>query len=280
MSEESQGGKIRKILIALDASPNSLAALRGAAELASLLDAELSAVYVEDINLVRYSSFPFAREVGYYSARVVEHDQYSMELQLRAQASRARKALLEIADRQNLRTEFRVARGLIAQEVLRAAADVDLLILGRAGWSRGRRLGSTARLVISQSPNHALIMPQGEKFRLPLGLVFDGTEASYRVLTFTGELLKDQQAEIGVIILAPDIHKARELQKDIEKWVEEHDQQVSYHWLIGPRMRQLGAFVRSEGYRSLILPAPVEAVAIETITAFMDEVEIPVLLIR
>jgi len=280
MSEESQEGGIRKILIALDASPNSIAALGAAAELASLLDAELTAVYIEDINLLRYSSFPFAREVSYYSARVIEQNQQTMELQLRAQASRARKAVQSIAERHSLRSEFRVVRGLIPAEVLKAAVDVDLIILGRAGWSHRRRLGSTAKLVIAQSPRHALIFPQGQKFRLPLGLIFDGTVASMRALTFANNLLKDQQAEIAVIILAQEIHQARELQKEIENWVDEHDQQVSYHWLIGPDTRRLGAFVRSEGYRSLILPAPVEPVAIETITAFMDEVEIPVLLIR
>ncbi|RPI88057.1 MAG: universal stress protein [Chloroflexi bacterium] len=280
MSEESQEGGIRKILIVLDASPNSIAALGAAAELASLLDAELTAVYIEDINLLRYSSFPFAREVSYYSARVIEQNQQTMELQLRAQASRARKAVQSIAERHSLRSEFRVVRGLIPAEVLKAAVDVDLIILGRAGWSHRRRLGSTAKLVIAQSPRHALIFPQGQKFRLPLGLIFDGTVASMRALTFANNLLKDQQAEIAVIILAQEIHQARELQKEIENWVDEHDQQVSYHWLIGPDTRRLGAFIRSEGYRSLILPAPVEPVAIETITAFMDEVEIPVLLIR
>lgn len=280
MSEESQEGTIRKILIALDASPNSIAALRAAAELASLLDADLSAVYVEDINLLRYSSFPFAREVSYYSATVTQQNQQTMELQLRAQASRARKAVQVIAQGLRLRSEFRVARGLIPAEVLRAAEDVDLIILGKAGWSHKRRLGSTAKLIIAQSPRHALIFPEGQKFRLPLGLIFDGTEASKRALVFANNLLKDQQAEIGAIILAKDIHQARELQADIEHWVEEHDQQVSYHWLIGSQMRRLGEFVRSEGYRSLILPAPVEALAIETITSFMDELEIPVLLIR
>ncbi|MGB7837261.1 MAG: universal stress protein, partial [Terrimicrobiaceae bacterium] len=59
---------IRRILVALDASAHSRAALEAACELALGLDAELSGLFVEDINLLRLAQLPFASEISYPSA--------------------------------------------------------------------------------------------------------------------------------------------------------------------------------------------------------------------
>jgi nucleotide-binding universal stress UspA family protein len=49
---------IRKILVALDASLGSRAALRAAADLAAAMEAELSGVAVEDVELLRFAEAP------------------------------------------------------------------------------------------------------------------------------------------------------------------------------------------------------------------------------
>ena len=51
-----------------------------------------------------------------------------------------------------MRWSFHVVRGVIASEVATAAAEVDVLILGKAARSLTgpRRLGSTVRMVLSQ----------------------------------------------------------------------------------------------------------------------------------
>lgn len=60
--------KTDRVLIALDANLRSLDALRLAAELAARLEAELLALFVEDVNLIRLAGLPFAREVDRSSA--------------------------------------------------------------------------------------------------------------------------------------------------------------------------------------------------------------------
>ena len=62
-----------------------------------------------------------------------------MQRQLRAQAQRARQALALLAERSDVSWSFRVARGAIAAELLSAAAEADLTILGKTGWSLTRR---------------------------------------------------------------------------------------------------------------------------------------------
>jgi K+-sensing histidine kinase KdpD len=51
---------IRRILVALDASPDSLAALKTAADLARRMEAELMGLFVEDIELLRMADSPYA----------------------------------------------------------------------------------------------------------------------------------------------------------------------------------------------------------------------------
>ena len=65
MSE--RGPSIRRILVALDASPSSLVALEEAAKLAAVWDAELAGVFVEDSELLRMAQLPFMQTVGSFS---------------------------------------------------------------------------------------------------------------------------------------------------------------------------------------------------------------------
>ena len=52
MNERELEPTIRRILVALDASPHSQAALQAASELAAALKAELVGIFVEDVNLL------------------------------------------------------------------------------------------------------------------------------------------------------------------------------------------------------------------------------------
>ena len=74
MKEEARELVIRRILVALDASRHSLAALEAAAELAARLKAELVGLFVEDIDLLRLAGLPFAREIRYPSAIIQQLD--------------------------------------------------------------------------------------------------------------------------------------------------------------------------------------------------------------
>ena len=68
MNDQELEPVIRRILVAVDASTHSLAALEAASVLAEVLNAELVGIFVEDINLLRLAGLPFAREVRYQSA--------------------------------------------------------------------------------------------------------------------------------------------------------------------------------------------------------------------
>jgi nucleotide-binding universal stress UspA family protein len=282
MREEGLEPAIRRILVALDASPHSLAALEAAAELAAGLKAELLGLFVEDINLLRLAELPFAREMGVFSTTRRRLDILEVERELRAQASRARRALAIAAGRAQVPWSFRVARGVIAAELLAAASEADLVILGKVGWSpTGRRhMGSTARAVLSQATCLTLILQEGVRLSLPILVVYDGSTIAQKALSAAIRLVRGKNGYLTVLILADGPDAARELQTNVAKWLRERGLEARYRWLVGADVRHLPRIVDSEGCGMLVLPGQHSRVQSQGLLVWLDEVTCPVLLVR
>jgi nucleotide-binding universal stress UspA family protein len=280
MTNGDEEKTIRRILLAIDASPHSLAALNAAAELAAQLDAELVGIFVEDINLLRLADLSFARQVGFHSASTREFSRRQIEQELRAQANRAKRALAIASQKARVRSIFRVVRGVISNELLQAAGEADLVILGKASWTRRRSLGSTTRTIIAQSRCQTLIIQQGTRLGMVVGLVYDGSEGSKKALMTADGLLKRRSGFLTVFILAEDIEKARYMQKEVNAWLREHGLAASFRWLINTRGRHIAALVKSEKVGVLIIPAGLEAISQEEIPEILNEVDTPVFLVR
>jgi nucleotide-binding universal stress UspA family protein len=280
MREDNEPARIRRILIALDASPASMAALDAAAELAERLDAELLGLFVEDIDLIRLSELPFAREIGLHSASVTVISREQVEQRLRAQANQLRHAMEDLAQRARLRTEFRVARGAINNELLQAALDTDLIILGKAGWSRRQKMGSTARTMVKQSPGHAMFLQHGARIAHAVGVIYDGSALAVKALVLAAGLLPDPEAGISILILADRLERAQQIEPDVEQWLAGHHLTGHIHWVHGPDGKRLAHTARTERLGILVLPAELEALDEVELEAFLNETSTPVLLVR
>jgi nucleotide-binding universal stress UspA family protein len=189
MSQTAPALVIRRILVALDASPHSLAALEASVQLAARIGAELVGLFVEDTALLRLAEIPCTRELLYFSVAGAPLTRESMESQFRAQSEQIRRTLEAAARRVQVAWSFRTVRGTIISEIKAAAAGVDLVALGRGGWSLDRRLraGSTA-LEIADSSLPVLLLPSD---RIPekahLIVYYDGSrEAQRGLLAATG----------------------------------------------------------------------------------------------
>jgi nucleotide-binding universal stress UspA family protein len=280
MSENEHKVAIRRILIALDASPASLAALEAAAELAARLDADLLGLFIEDINLLRLSDLPLASEVGLHSAAINQINREQVEQRLRAQANQARRALADIAQRSKLRTEFRVARGPISTELLTAALDTDLIIMGKAGWSQRKKLGSTARSMVKRSPGHTMFLQHGAHIAHSVGVIYDGSPLAAQALGLAASLMPDPKAGLSVLILAQTIDLAQAIQPEVEGWLLEHHLVGHIHWVHGPQGERLAHLVQGEHLGILVLPAHMDALQEEELEKFLSETSIPVLLVH
>ncbi len=275
-----EGGlKIKRILVALDASPSSMAALEAAVELAAAHGAKIVGLFVEDLNLVRMAQLPFAREVLQYNARVRKLGLAEMERQLQAQAARARRALAHKATEQDVPWSFRVSRGDIPLEVLAEAEESDFIVLGKSGWSEARRMGSTSRVVVSKAPGHVLIIERGVRIRRPVMTVYDGSELAQRALEAAAALAEREDLGLTVILLAGDEEAAQELQNEAAEWLRGRSLAARFNWLRSAEARELKKAVESAGCL-LVIPGSASLPRGEPVAKLIDKLQCPVLVVR
>ncbi len=215
MSEAEPSPPRARILVALDASAYSLAALEAAVNLARRLEAELVGLFVEDVNLLRLASLPFAREVRLMSARSGSLDSQAMEQAIQRQAARARRALDEAAGRADVKATFRVVRGEVSLAVLEAALEADLLILGRLSrpLTRRRRSGSTAQAAAIRAPKSVLLTRRQAAGDHTIMVTYDGSALGRQALAQAAELARPD-SDIAVVLLAAQSETADRLQTE------------------------------------------------------------------
>ncbi len=281
MSAEERDLKVRRILVALDASPHSLAALEAAVELAALMEAEMLGLFVEDVNLLRMAELPFAQEVCVSTTACRWLDVQAIERDLRAQAARLRRMLAVHAGRARVRWSFEVARGVIAHELLTAAAQADMISLGRAGHSLGERhLGSTVRAVLSEAPCLTLVVRQGERLELPVMVLYDGSPPAQRALAAASRLVEGRGRHVIVLIPTRDQQAVERIKSEVSERLKEHDLMARYHTVGAPDAHRLARAIQTEPLGTLVLPADSTVLSHEAIIDLIDRMEVPILVVR
>lgn len=274
---------IKRIMVALDASPSSFSTMENAVELASQLKAELTGLFVEDIDLLRVTELPFVQEIGVIPPFFRQFDLQQLERQFRSQANQMRKALASAADSKGVTWSFKVARGAVASEVLTAGIEADLVIMGRAGRSLAgpRYLGSTVRIVILQRKGLTLIMQRQLRLETaPAMLVYDGSALSKKALKAAMSLVQIRDGRLVVFLLADSQASADHLQEDARNELHAEGLHAHFHTLINPRLSWLANTVQSESRGPLILPCEKGLVNGEDLCSLIHEIQNPVLLVR
>jgi nucleotide-binding universal stress UspA family protein len=281
VTEETQSPFVRRILVAVDASHHSIAALEAAVNLATRFHAELLGLYVEDINLLRLAELPFAREVGQFSAVVRRLNVPEVERQIRVQTVRVRRIFESRTGRAQVQWSFRVTRGSVPQEVVTAAYDADLLVLGRAGWSllRKGRLGTTARAIVARSPSMALLLPGGTCLASPLTVVFDGSSRAERALDVAVALL-EKDRRLRVLLLANGQERLSPLREQVDTRLEGRGLDIRYRALTDSNVSRLVQAIEGEECGTLILPVKSAILEDSALQGLLEELEIPILLVR
>jgi nucleotide-binding universal stress UspA family protein/preprotein translocase subunit Sss1 len=282
MNDREVEPTIRRILVALDASLHSLAALEAASELADTLKAELVGIFVEDINLVHLAGLPFAREFSFLPVSDRPLDSPSMERELRVQAEHLRQTVAAVAGRRRLQWSFRVVRGQVATELLSAAAEADLLALGRASWAATRRvrLGATARLVVAQAQRPVLLLQHGQTICPPVQLVYDGTTAARRALKTAIQVALAASGHLTVMLIADSPEQAQHLQEEIAASLQSQQVRGHYRPLITPTAEEFAKALQMAGVGTLVIGADNPLLGGEGLSTLFDAIDCSVILIR
>lgn len=193
----------RRIAVALDASEQSLRVMAIAADIASVLQAELEGVFVEDSELLRAVGLPFQREfrLATRDESVIEPERLQREL--RAAARWMRQSLQQSAQRLGCSWSFRVWRGDLQAEILSAASGAEMFTLSRIGRFAPFRRRAPLR---AGSTTAGLGGTRGvaSPAALTLSLLFDGSAGAQRILAAAVELAAGGRAELHIILRGAD----------------------------------------------------------------------------
>jgi nucleotide-binding universal stress UspA family protein len=279
MSEQEDELTIQRILIGLDTSHHSVAALHAAAKLASSLGAELHGLFVEDINLLRVAGLPAARELQFPFAEQARLNPGRMRRQLRAQARQAHQAISSISKRERIEWSFEVVRGDVSAKVLEEAAKADILCVGRVSRPVMHQpgIGSTAEAAAIDAPRSVLLISRDKRIHSPIAVLYDGSPDTEQALLLASQLAQDMRGLLSVLV--PDASApSEEIQKRITEAVDAEDLIVRYRELSGSGVMSLIDAVRTEGTGLLVFSS--SFLPPDGVKKLLNEVDCPVLLMR
>ncbi len=273
---------ITRILVALDTSPYSQAALEAASDLAVLLHAELVGLFVEDADLLRLASLPFARELLYAGQAEEQIDGHAMERALKAEAEQIRRALQLTAGRRQIQWSFRVARGRVAKEVLTAAHDFDLVVMGQASRRTGpaARVGNTARALARQAPRTVAFLRPGSRFGKPVVVVFDSSESAMAALATGARLAEEDHRNLVVILIGATPEDIAPLRDQAHSWLHQRGLQARTVELRQAHAGDVIYALRREGGRVLVLGGDSPLAAQQSLDVFFRQIGYPIIVAR
>ena len=280
MNEQEDELTIQRILIALDTSHHSLAALQAGAKLASSLGAELHGIFVEDVNLLRVAGLPAAIELQFPFAREARLNPGRMRRQLRAQARQARQAISSVSKRERIEWSFQVVRGDVSAKVLEEAAKADILCVGRVSRPvmHQPNIGSTAEAAATDAPRPVLLISRDKRIHSPIAVLYDGSADTKQALLLAAELAQDMRGLLSVLVPATASGSSEEIQKRITETLDAEDLVVRYRELSGSGVMSLIDAVRTEGTGLLVFSS--SFLPTNGVMKLLNEVDCPVLLMR
>jgi nucleotide-binding universal stress UspA family protein len=244
------------------------------------MKAKLEGLYVEDINLLHAAGSPVAREVRFPFVSSTQLDPNRMTRQLRAQAKQAERALAAACQRREIEWSFRVVRGEVSHEVMSAAQEADMLILGKASRPlvRKTRLGSTALTAAVQSPCCVLLLQRGERIAPPVIAVYDGSPVARRALRVATRLAKRNGGYLAVLLVAETPSEEYRLQAETADWLRRQGVLVRYRRI--PERSVLAVKQVLEAERGGLVVFSSTVLHLAELQRLLDEIHSPVLLVH
>jgi nucleotide-binding universal stress UspA family protein len=181
-----------RILVAFNASRRDFHALELAANLAARDQAELLAVFVEDINLFNLAELPFAKEISRASAVERELDNLRLARTQKSRIEQIQQTLDQLIERLGIPVSLRIIRGHFVQAVLSAADEVDILFF----CHREEPVET-----LTNWPKTAYSKARRQAGR-PVWTIFDGSAESKKALLMAADLATLEPCELCIALPA------------------------------------------------------------------------------
>ena len=218
---------IGSLLVAVDASDNAKVAVSYAAYLSKELGAALSAVFVIDTRMV---NMPYWTDYGALSLPVTNFSTQMQEV-LSDQGKRVLARVEEDVREAGVNLRSEVRTGVPATEILEAARESDLIILGRHGETHQTEegssssrdsggLGAVAERVLRTAADPVLIAPGSFEEPKRVLLCYDGSSRASETMNYAAELAKRLSLPLAALSAHDDEAVARERFERVTRYMD------------------------------------------------------------
>lgn len=210
---------VERILVSLDSSNHSFAALKSAVELARHYKAILKGVFIEDVALLSLAEMPFHQEVGEYSAIVREISTDDISRGIFVQSRWVIRTFQKLINQTDLQGNIAVLRGNVIQIIEQETGNCDLLIIGKSGTSplKRQKLGSTTKALIQNQQRAMLLVEEGNHLGFPLIVFFDNSPLG-KISLETGKDLLDQDQTMLILVNQDNLQEFKKAQIELNNW--------------------------------------------------------------
>jgi nucleotide-binding universal stress UspA family protein len=219
MTPARDSHRFRRILVAVDASPESRALLEIAADLARCFESPLTGLYVEDEDVMSFAELSIGREISVTGARVRDLTRQRLQRHFQNQASQVRRTLKLVAAARQISYSFDVLHGHLELEIRKASEKMDLLAiapkLGAIQRPRGQEL---QRRLMESSAQGFLLVPDMSKAAHvgPVATIYTGTRASERAVRMAMGIAQGLRRQVIVALVSDDDDEMQDLERHMQ----------------------------------------------------------------
>ncbi len=245
----------RRILVAVDTSETSRAALESAAALARIMESEIRGLFVHEEHWNQISRLPTVQTVNELTGETQGFEQDALKHQLETLESRLRQQLKYISRRNEVSHSWQSVHGRVAEKVLEAAKDADLITIGRRGRSYKSRnkLGSTAKAVIRKAEKPVLILKERLNLRHSITAVYDASEESHNGLRLALSLAKENRSQLTIIVVKHE-QTDSERDTDLEQLIDDAQIRIRVKVMKKPNLRDFVNTINSQPSGLIVIP--------------------------
>jgi len=275
MSATATGPRAR-VIVAVGSTPSDSLTLAAAAQLAQAVGGQLTALFVEDINLLKLAELPFAFELGATLPTPRPLATRDVERAFRAQADELRRTLAEVANAFRLDFTFSIVRGKPANALFEASAEQDLIVLAGAA---ARALGHYGPASAVRRALRAATKSPGPRTAQPVAAVLQEGPCAQRMLAVAHGLAQACAAEL-IFFLAPNEAGDMPDAAVIQNWLEQQGASASIVALHDSAPDSVAKLAAQAGAQALLWPGDGDLAIATKVERLLAAISCPLIVVR
>ncbi|MDX1642056.1 MAG: universal stress protein [Balneolaceae bacterium] len=278
--EEKRTVLFQKILVAIDTSKHSQAALEAAADLARTMEANIHGLFVHDEIWHRVSRLPSVSSVNTLTGQVTTFEDDTMEDKVRLLQNRLRQKLEQVSKQHELIHSWRSVKGKVYEKILEAAEEVDLITIGLKGASaRRKRLGSSARRIIMEADKPVLILKEGLRLGSTITAVYDGSSESQKGIEIALNIAERNESTLTVLFVSKEPDSEDEQNNRLKNLLQDATVFVEIEQLDQPNVIRFLNAINQQKSGLLIAPKN-QALLTKSLQILLNNINCPLLLMN